>query len=281
MSLIDLILALTAACTFALGNVAQKAGMNHGGKDLKWYQLLKSPWWLTGMSLSCIAILIVYWVTARAELSFIQPILALNPLISVFLAAKILGESVSKTLVKALFIGLVGVLFLAFSPRPEEMALASESWFWMCLSILVLMGVVYKKKGLNKALKYSLLAGIGFGLATVLYKVCAVEFLRLQGDLGLFDKVKLVITNPAIPLYIFTYVVGFLTSQFALMNGKAALVIPVSAMVGTLVPVAGGILIFSESLGAFKLLGLFFILVSLLLYSRSSVRPKICYNSNL
>ncbi len=268
--MINLAAALLSALLFAAGNVLQKMGMLRKGSVFRW-SLLWQPYWLLGMGLSGLAILLVYWVTARADLTLVQPLLALNPLFTVLLGAVFLKEHLAKLHYQALTLAFLGVVLLSLqSSAMGKGEFAHEYLFLFPLLGLMIYWWLFSKKRVEY--RFALLGGMGFGLATVIYKIMAVKFLA-SGDLNL-NNLKEVLLTLELPLYLFTYFGGTLWGQGALIRGQTSFVIPVIAAVATLVPILGGIVVFSEPAGVWRWAGLIAVMVSLYLFSLSSETSK-------
>ncbi len=259
-----ILLALLAAFTFAFGNILQKLGMLKNDSQFNLKLVLKYQW-LLGMAFSGVGISLVYYVTAKSDLTLIQPILSLNPLISVLLGAVFLKEHLAAIHYKAIAIGFVGVIVLSLDGKSSgSEVFDNKFWFLIpCILLMLHWWLVSKKAA---AYRFALLGGMGFGAATVIYKILALRFL-VEGKIN-WENINPLIFSIETPLYLFTYVGGTLWAQLALVRGQASFVIPIIATVGTLVPIIGGIVVFGEEMTLFRLLGLGFVLLSLFMFGK-------------
>jgi len=102
----------------------------------------------------------------------------------------------------------------------------------------------------------SLCAGVGFGLSAVVYKSISLE--------GLFP--------PPIDLRIFVFAIlymsAFFCSQIGLRRGRALFVIPLSAAIGLIVPVLGGLVVFGEPFPFQKIIVMVLVLAGSVLFVR-------------
>ena len=73
--------------------------------------------------------------------------------------------------------------------------------------------------------------------------------------------------SPALWGYAAVYAAAFFASQAALLAGRGMFVVPLSAAVGNLLPVLGGVLLFGESFGREKAVAVALLTASLLLFA--------------
>lgn len=263
----DLFLALLSAFAFALGNVLQKVGLSRlSGPGPIWRETLQSAFWWYGMGTTAFAVLLSYWVTAHASLSVVQPIICLNPLLSVFFARFLMGEPIQGTHMRSLTFLFLGLLCFAWSPSDDGLRNANYLLFVLVLSAL---GGLLAFAGLANDLKWSLLAGLGFALSPVLYKGVIAELgaggFQLEWS-GLFALLH----SPSLLPFIAVYVFSFIASQIALYHGKVSLVVPVSAGLGALGAALAGLVVFDEVLNAPKVIALVLLALALFSYKENS-----------
>jgi len=224
-------LTLSSAVGLAFGNILESKGLR-AANSVK--SLAKNKFWLGGLLLSIVATLLYYAAMAEYNISLVQPFMALNPALTAILGWKILGEKMSRKIALAIVLIFLGILIDGTLAGEDPGELPSENTLWVyagiTLALLAVACVVFRRSEIVD----SLCAGTGFGLSAVFYKSISLN--------GLFP--------PPIDLRIFVfavlYMAAFFCSQIGLRRGRALFVIPLSAAVGLIVPVLGGLVVFGE-----------------------------------
>jgi len=224
-------LTLSSAVGLAFGNILESVGLR-AANSVK--SLAKNKFWLGGLLLSVVATLLYYAAMAEYNISLVQPFMALNPALTAILGWKILGEKMSRKIALAIALIFLGILIDGTLAGEDPGGLYSENTLWIyagaTLAMLAVVCLVFRRSEIVD----SLCAGTGFGLSAVFYKSISLN--------GLFP--------PPIDLRIFVftilYMAAFFCSQIGLRRGRALFVIPLSAAVGLIVPVLGGLVVFGE-----------------------------------
>jgi drug/metabolite transporter (DMT)-like permease len=225
------LLTLSSAVGLAFGNILESVGLR-SANSIK--SLAKNKFWLGGLFLSVIATLLYYGAMKEYNISLVQPFMALNPALTAILGWKILGEKMSRKIAFAIVLIFCGIFIDGTLAGEVSGGLYSEKTLWLysgaVLVLLALACLVFRKSEIVD----SLCAGTGFGLSAVFYKSISLD--------GLFP--------PPIDLRIFVffilYMAAFFCSQAGLRRGRALFVIPLSADIGLVVPVLGGLVVFGE-----------------------------------
>ncbi|GBU24491.1 hypothetical protein R83H12_01122 [Fibrobacteria bacterium R8-3-H12] len=224
-------LTLSSAVGLAFGNILESVGLRAANSVVA---LAKNKFWLGGLFLSIVATLLYYSAMAEYNISLVQPFMALNPALTAILGWKILGEKMSRKIAFAIVLIFLGILIDGTLAGEAPGGLYSEKTLWLyagaTLALLAVACLVFRKPEIVD----SLCAGTGFGLSAVFYKSISLD--------GLFP--------PPVDLRIFVfavlYMAAFFCSQIGLRRGRALFVIPLSAAVGLIVPVLGGLVVFGE-----------------------------------
>jgi len=224
-------LTLSSAIGLAFGNILESIGLR-AANSVK--SLAKNKFWLGGLLLSIIATLLYYGAMAEYNISLVQPFMALNPALTAILGWRILGEKMSRKIAFAIALIFCGILIDGTLAGEDSGGLHSEKTLWIytgaTLALLAVACLVFRKSEIVD----SLCSGTGFGLSAVFYKSISLD--------GLFP--------PPIDLRIFVfavlYMAAFFCSQIGLRRGRALFVIPLSAAIGLIVPVLGGLAVFGE-----------------------------------
>ena len=250
------LLTLSAAISLAFGNIFESIGLR-ATKSVK--SLVKNKFWLGGLFLSVVGVLLCYTAIDRYNLSLVQPFMALNPALTAILGWKILGEKMSRKIAFAVVLIFLGLLIDGTLAGEASGGLRSEKTLWIyagavlgLLAVFCLICLIFRKAEIMD----SLCAGAGFGLFAVFYKSISLD--------GLFP--------PPVDLRIFAsavlYIAAFLCSQVGLRRGRALFVIPLSGAVGLIVPVLGGIMVFGEPFPLQKVIVIMLVALGLVLFIR-------------
>jgi len=247
------LLTLSSAVGLAFGNILESIGLR-AANSVK--SLAKNKFWLCGLFLSIIATLLYYAAMKKYNISLVQPFMALNPALTAILGWKILGEKMSRKIAFAIVLIFCGILIDGTLASEHSGGLYFEKTLWIfagaTLALLAVASLVFRKAEIVS----SLCAGVGFGLSAVVYKSISLE--------GLFP--------PPIDLRIFVfailYISAFFCSQMGLRRGRALFVIPLSAAIGLIVPVLGGLVVFGEPFPVQKIIVMVLVLAGSVLFVR-------------
>lgn len=250
-------LTLTAATALAVANILERVGLRSTGnhhslkKPLQFIKALLGnvPWW-AGIGLSALGTLGYYAAMGLYNISLVQPLMALNPMLTALLGWKFLQERISFRIglaIAAVFLGLV----LGGTQAGEAPGVLTESSLWMFAGVAVFLWVLVRFSPLTLEIKDSITMGLGFGLSAVFYK-------SMVGDWQIVNARGL--------LFIGFYGLGFVYSQVGLSRGRALFVIPLSAAVGTLLPILGGVWVFAEPFPVIKMISTGCVFVGTLLF---------------
>jgi len=275
-----LLLSLSAAVAFALGNIFERIGLSGISKKIPLSRPLKFiaamirnwRWWL-GIGLSSYATIAYYIAVAKWNLSLVQPLLTLNPVLTAVLGRWWLKEHLDKFTLWAIVCNIVGLLLVS-TQVGEESGVREPEGLWTFvfgwLAVLTLIGVRQFKQ---QEFRDGLITGTGFGLATVLWKYVSqkIEWSGL-GTGPWTDRLANLaefLGEAAVLAYVIAYLTGFVFSQIALSRGRALFVIPFSAALGTFIPVIAGWMVFHEPVNALKVTSVLAILTGSVLFIKA------------
>lgn len=241
---------LLPAAGLAIGNTLERVGLRTTGaavplrEPLRFVKtlLVNVPWW-SGLLLSALATLGYYGAMGRYNISLVQPWMALNPALTVLLAWKFLHEPIDKRLVSAISLVFLGLL-MAGTLADEQAGMQNELHLDIFVALGALLAVLVWRFSKRAEVGDATLMGMGFGLSAVVYKSIAMEAVavsnwNLQALLPWLLDIRLW-------LFIACYTIGFIYSQIGLSRGRALFLVPMSAAIGTLVPIVAGGLVFAE-----------------------------------
>ncbi len=265
-----LLLTIGPAFLFACGNILEKSGVSTVGKRTggtsKPWEFFKGVitnkfWWL-GFGCSVLATVGYYIAMARYDLSQVQPMMVLNPVLTALMGFCILKEALTKRIVVAICFVVAGLLYSVES-LGESTAAQNVSMLWIYSGVLCGVTLVLHLFVKNREMVDSLIMGVGFGLSAAFYKSLAMDF-----DLDHIDVSS--VTNLLVDFrtlgYVATYGIAFLYSQISFSRGRALFIIPFSAAVGAAVPTLAGALVFSEAFPIGKIVSTVLVLTGAALF---------------
>ena len=265
--------ALSAALLFACGNLFQKAGLDRSAESsprgiLAWARaLLKNPKWTAGILCSCAGAALQYVAMANWSLSVVQPLIGLNPVVTALLCRKFLGERAGALLWPALLCALGGVAAMGFAEAGDSGAPNAALWPFagVAAAAMALLASASKRGAkIGAEAGLALASGVGFGLSAILFKAAWTAFASAPEGLS---GLAALCSSPAPWAYAAVYAAAFFASQAALLAGRGMFVVPLSAAVGNLLPVLGGVLVVGESFGREKAVAVALLTASLLLFA--------------
>ncbi|MDB9744187.1 DMT family transporter [Fibrobacterales bacterium] len=252
------LLALGAAIGFAIGNILQKNGLkaceNLQGRAF-WWTAVRQWDWLIGMGLIISATFSGWAANMWGDLSIVQPLISVNPVISIILAHYFLKESAGRWQVVALGLTILSIVLLSMERSTEASEIVNERSYvsLVVLGFLILLGVFYKFPHFSEGLGLSIRSGICFAGVAI-----ALKFSQLEGS---FNEI-------VIACFVVFHFVGFLLSQKALSRAPVKLVIPVSALLGMFIPVVIGWTLLGETVNLNRILALALAMVSFFYFAK-------------
>ena len=265
-----LLLTIGPAFLFACGNILEKSGVSTVGKRTggtsKPWEFFKGVitnkfWWL-GFGCSVLATVGYYIAMARYDLSQVQPMMVLNPVLTALMGFCILKEALTKRIVVAICFVVAGLLYSVES-LGESTAVQNVSMLWIYSGVLCGVTLVLHLFVKNREMVASLIMGVGFGLSAAFYKSLAMNF-----DLDHIEvsSVANLLVDFRTLGYVATYGIAFLYSQISFSRGRALFIIPFSAAVGAAVPTLAGALVFSEAFPIGKIVSTVLVLTGAALF---------------
>src|SRR4051794_1974443 len=179
------VLALLAACAFALGSVLQQKGTLQApaadGDPRFLVQILKRPVWLAGAGLQAGGWVLQAAALDRGSLVVVQSLIALSLVIALPLGARFTDQQVTRRVV----VGAVGmvagiVLFLSVgSPEGGTSQPDAAAWWSAGVAALAAIGILAgfgrRRSHAIKALLFGSAAGVSFALQAAVTKVFMTE----------------------------------------------------------------------------------------------------------
>jgi drug/metabolite transporter (DMT)-like permease len=204
-----------------------------------WGAFLTNRVWLAGLLLQTAGYGVYLTVLRFAPLSLVHTALTGGLVLFLMLAVSILGERPARReWIGGLTVTTALVLFgLSLDDDPAPGAEPVGLW-WFVGSQLVLavLAIVFDRRP-GRPVGYAIAGGLVLGLSGIFAKLLAVSP-------SLADAVR----GSALWLTILSNVAGFSLMQSALQSGRGVVVVPILTVLSDMLPIAGGILVFRESL---------------------------------
>ena len=268
---------LGPAALLALANILQKVGLDrvahqvHVKRPGEWVRTVASNlvWW-SGIAIAAVATIGYYGALGLYNISLVQPMMALNPVLTALMGWLIVKEHLDRRTAAAIALVVTGLVCAgllhgeAHGQESGSMLIGFTVLFTLALGAVRLF--VH-----NFEARKSLISGIGFGVSAVMMKSLEAHFIldggaQLHGVSDWLGAPALhILADPGILLravgFVATYVTGFIYMQVALTHGRALFVVPLASAIGMLVPTFAGVTVFQEPLGVAKAFAI--VLVSL------------------
>ena len=249
-------------------------GKRTGGTSKPWEffkGVITNKFWWLGICCSGLATLGYYIAMARYDLSQVQPMMVLNPVLTALMGFCILKEALTKRIVIAICFVVAGLLY-SVENLGGSTAVQNVGMLWAYaggLSAVTLLAHLWVK---DREMVDSLIMGVGFGLSAAFYKSLAMDFDLDHIELSSIANLLLDFRTLG---YIATYGIAFLYSQVSFSRGRALFIIPFSAAVGAAVPTLAGVLVFSETFPMGKVISVTLVLIGACLFIVRRPRRKI------
>lgn len=264
------LLTLIPAICFACGNILEKTGLSAVAhtvsikKPFAFIRLvLKNKYWWTGFALSAVANIGYYLAMALYDISLVQPMMTLNPVLTALFGFWFLKEHLTKRIVAAIAFVFFGLL-LSASHAGESSSVQNTSDLWVFAGVIVLVALLFKVFHSQEETSDSLIMGVGFGVSAAFYKSMTLSF----GESMEWTSVELLkwAFDPRLWAFLITYMTAFIYSQIAFTRGRALFIIPFSAALGAAIPILAGAFVFSESFSLEKTVSIIFVLLGSALF---------------
>ncbi len=208
--------------------------------------------WMLGLLFTIVGWLFFIKASDMGEISIVQPLMSVGDLFLVLLAVVFLHERLNRMEWTGLALTVAGALSLAL--EAQETTPIDIDWVRLVLLLLfvsVLGGVLFAVglRGKRPEVPFAIAVGFGFGTGALLTELMTA-YLALHNE-SLESAAFLL--NPILPFMVAANVLGLYLLQMAFQRGRAAVVVPVQLAVVNGVVVAGGILVFAETVTLYRL----------------------------
>lgn len=271
-----LILTLSAAIALAFGNIFQKISLSKTYESISLrnplsfaYATIKNWKWIFGILLSTYGTLAYMTAMSKWNLSIVQPLMCLNPVLTAIIGRYWLKENLDKLIVIAIVWNVLG-LVLVGTQTSEALGNSQGQYIWQfSISLIVAFTVLIYFATNHHEFKDACIAGMGFGMSAVFWKY--ISF-RINWDgVRVFEGSAWyeVLLTPGLYFYIIAYVVGFIFSQVALSRGRTVFVVPLSTAIGTFIPILAGWVVFQEPISSIKIIAMISIFLGSLFFIKA------------
>ena len=240
-------MSVVGACMNSAGLLLQKQGVMLAGTDR--LQYLRHPRWLWGLTIMAAGWGMYLFSMAKAPLIVVQPLQGTGIVFFVIFSLLVLKERMQVREWLSVGTLVAGVVLLAAGSdyrSPDNSTSAGRLALFSVIILAVGAGsflTVLKKgrRGLNTDLVYGTASGLFMGLAAVYTKAM---LLQPRGTGGLFPLLLCLVIVAGLNL------AGLLLMQKGFGLGKAVIIVTLQTAFTGAVPVAGGILVFSERIAS-------------------------------
>ena len=244
-------LAILAAVLFALGTVLQQKGTLStvaSEADPRFLlQILHRPVWLAGAILQSSGWIVQAAALDRGSLVVVQSLTALSLVIVLPLGALLTNQHIGPRALSGAILTVVGIVFFISAGQPQGGTNHpnAAAWWWACVTIAVLVLILYmvgrRWTGASKALVFGSAAGLGYGLQAAVTKTFVTQ---------IGSGVLALLTSWTIYVLILSAVSGFILQQSALKTGVLAPAMASSNSVSLFASVILGIVVYGETLSS-------------------------------
>jgi len=243
------VLALLAACAFAVGTVLQQRGTLQApaqGEDVRFLvQILREPVWLLGGAMQAVGWVLQAAALDRGPLVVVQSLTMLSLVIALPLGVRFTDQHVGRREVLGAVAVIGGIIvFLTMGTPAGGTANPSATAWWSAglVSLVIVVGLAglgRTRSGGTRAALFGAAAGVGFALQAAVTKV-------FVGELG--KGVMSLLTIWPTYVLIISALLGFALQQSALKTGVLASAMASSNASTLVFSVVFGITIFDETL---------------------------------
>ncbi len=243
----DYLLALFAACGFALGSVLQQKGtleVPAAEDDPRFLaQILRRPIWLAGGACQAAGWVLQAAALDRGPLVIVQSLTTMSLVIALPLGARITDQQITRRVTCGAAAVVAGiVLFLAAgSPQGGTSTPPAAAWWSACLTSAAIIVVMFTlgrhRRGAGKALMFGAAAGVGFAVQAAVTKV----FVTLLGH-----GVATLLSSWTTYVLMASALIGFVLQQSALKTGVLAPAMASSNAMTLFASVVLGLTVFGE-----------------------------------
>ena len=266
-----ILLPLLSASCFAIGNILQKKGLvtvDTKCRSIKSFIILiiqNIHWWL-GILISALAIFLYYYALSFGNLTLIQPLMVFNPILSTILGILFFKENLNIIIFFALLLSMTGIVLVSLQSYEKPGDFYFNKWLFSLICCIIIISIYYIR-GIDAEFRFSLIAGIGFGISSIVWKSLMIEAAQEAiGSRQLQIQIIHFLTSPLLWFFCSTYIVGFVASQIALTKGRVIIVVPLSGALGLVIPMIGGIILFQEYVLPIRIAGIILIFIGCFLF---------------
>ncbi|MFC1889113.1 DMT family transporter [Thermodesulfobacteriota bacterium] len=282
--IVYLLIAVIAIC-WGAGAAMQKQGMASEFPRLSLGTLVKdfrkilgalvaNKAWVGGMLVMGAGGGVFAYTTSIGDISVIQPLTNVSGVVAVLVGVLVLKERLRGMELVGIVLLIGGAMTIGFSTETMTSTVFNEGMLKGMTVVtaaviavaFALFGIFGKSGGERGGLVMAFTAGVTFGLTNLFVKV-VTEASKGGGEVMRVDGAAILDLLTSYPLYILlvALVLGMVAFQLACANSRIAVVQPVTTVFSNVLPVAGGWLVFGESMNAGKLAGTAIILAGTVL----------------
>ena len=248
-----LFVALVASCLFALGLLMMKSRayglpLAEGAGTLRaiaaW---IRDPVWSAGLVVQTFGYALNIVALAGAPISMVSVMMQSGIALFLLFAVIVLGERARPREWTGIAITIVGMAILGASLSAGEVQAPTHNRAMVLVSmILLVVGFLplritrMRENGVGAAIS----SGVIFGLADLYTKAMTNDYMIRSTT----EVVQRILTNPYVYGVIVANLVGMVALQNSFSSARGIIAMPLSSALSNIVPIAGGVVLFGESL---------------------------------
>ncbi len=284
------LLAICASIFWGMGIALQKKGIDASFPKIslaKFFSqiflivktLLQNSVWAIGLFCMFCGMGFFAYALAAGDISIVQPMVNLTIVVATLAGVIFLHEKVSPMEWVGIGVMLIGVFFIALEIKagsngsflPISFSLPTKSTailpntleigiMTLVFCLIIIASLLVDKIGikLDQAFSLSIAGGLCFALANTMGKVMTQRVIEKIGFFSLTDAGCLGAIFTDFPIYFIAIanIFGFSFQQTAFANGRVSLVAPVQTILANTAPIVAAIIVFSESFGVSRGIGI-------------------------
>jgi drug/metabolite transporter (DMT)-like permease len=244
---------LIASLLLALGLLLMKSRANrlpiaHGrGVSRAIVSWVRDPIWITGLLIETVGYALFILSLTEAPVSLVSVMMQGGMGLFVFFAVVFLGERARPSEWVGIVITILGMLILAASLSGGEAQAPTSARAMILLSgILFVVGYMplLMRRFIEGGVGAAIFSGVLFGLASLYTKGMTDDYLARETIVP-FVRIA---TNPYVYAVIISNIVGLIALQNSFSAARGIIAMPLSSALSNMVPIAGGTIVFGESL---------------------------------
>jgi len=232
---------LTVGLYYMKREAERLPSLGGGWRAAAWWAFVRDPWWMLGVVLQIVGYALYLVALRGAPLSVVHTALNAGVAFFVVLAVFGLGERLHGLEWAGVVAVVAGLIALGASLSGESVSTPSphSAGAFSLALVLAAVAAAALDRTPGRALGLSVASGLILGLGGIFAK-----------QLANAPSLSAALSSLALLLTLATNMTGFALMQGAMQTGRGIVVVPIFSVLSNLVPIIGGIVVYSEPLVA-------------------------------